>query len=329
MSLTVGFEAQMRMAADAEREKRLERFRGDTFEEWQRRALDGPLAELTKAHYHRTYARWSQFAAAHEFDPKLLTAANIAGFLGSLEVSASTRVWHTDHLIYLLKWAARHSPYYEEHLLKVQRAVAPWRKKAAQEAVSYAERERLAPEHLRALLTAWDAAGYIGCRKSVIMRIFAFTAIRRAELCALRWSDWLGDVLLVRHGKGGKARELAITDPSGRTQEFIERLRGLQPWESPLMFRAMRRDKMMDPARVNEVVKQAMEIARARGVEMPNVSPHVLRKEWTTIAFQHGADIEKDLQPQLGHSDARTTRRYIAPELAEARRNRIEFPALA
>ena len=49
-------------------------------------------------------------------------------------------------------------------------------------------------------------------------------------------------------------------------------------------------------------------LAKAAGIPV-TMSPHVLRHTCATLARDAGARLE-DIQDQLGHADARTTRRY-------------------
>ena len=69
-----------------------------------------------------------------------------------------------------------------------------------------------------------------------MIRLLAYTGLRRSEPVMLRWSDVDSEAGLVmfRHGKGGKERVAAIVDSSDGTEIALQRLCKSQPEGKPI-----------------------------------------------------------------------------------------------
>lgn len=92
----------------------------------------------------------------------------------------------------------------------------------SQRALSHAEVARL--------LDVWAAdTRPVGIRNTALLRLKAYTGLRRAEVVALRWDniDFEDQLVTVRHGKGNKRRVVAIADISDATKEAL-----LALWEA-------------------------------------------------------------------------------------------------
>ena len=141
-------------------------------------------------------------------------------------------------------------------------------------------------------------------RDRLMVSLFAFTAIRRAELRLLETPDLYPErnAVLVRHGKGGKQRLVYI--PARLTAElktYCQQLQGtfLFPgrWGGPMSLR-----------NINYILKRAGELA---GIQHPNpryraIGPHLLRHTFARNWKSAGGSLES-LQKILGHSSLRTT----------------------
>lgn len=151
-------------------------------------------------------------------------------------------------------------------------------------------------------------------RDGVLLRLLYSGALRRSELCALRWRDVqergeLGGQVTV-FGKGGKTRPVLLSVEMWR--ELVNLREHYGPERSgpdDPVFRSRKRsrrgDYHLDPSQVRKIVVTA---ARRAGIE-GNVSPHWLRHSHASHALDRGAPIHI-VQHTLGHSSMATTGAY-------------------
>ncbi len=159
----------------------------------------------------------------------------------------------------------------------------------------------LSPRELRRLLD-----GAADMRDRLVVQIFVYTGLRRAELRQLRWADvdLRRQRLLVRQGKGGKQRIVYLPEAT------IHELAAFQvagPAESPFVFPG-RRGRPLSLRAINYIVER---VARSAGVATPNpryrnVGPHLLRHSFARNWKRAGGSLES-LQKMLGHSSLKTT----------------------
>lgn len=144
-------------------------------------------------------------------------------------------------------------------------------------------------------------------RISILLMLYA--GLRREEVALLCWGDvdLARRELMVRRGKGGKwrvvpiaaelAAELAAIGP-GLPGDAVVTL----PDGSPLGYGSL-----------GHVFERWLprRWAAICGEEPPPISPHVFRRTFATELYLRGADLFT-IQRLLGHSDPKTTLRYIA-----------------
>jgi len=141
-------------------------------------------------------------------------------------------------------------------------------------------------------------------RDRVMLQLFVYTGIRRAELQMLRKQDLDAQRrrLLVRHGKGGKQRILFLPDLlSVELREYALELRG------SFLFPG-RNGGPMSLRNINYIVGSA---GGRAGISTPNpryrnVGPHLLRHSFARNWKRAGGSLES-LQKILGHSSLKTT----------------------
>lgn len=146
-------------------------------------------------------------------------------------------------------------------------------------------------------------------RNYVILRLLYGTAIRRAELCGLRWRDTLaredGAGQITVFGKGGKTRTIWL--PPAIWKDLAE-FRQSAPDDAPV-FTSQKRDKSgekaLGGAEVWRIVRHAAELA---GLEQP-VSPHWMRHAHASHALDNGAPVTL-VRDTGGWADLRTLSRY-------------------
>jgi integrase len=160
-------------------------------------------------------------------------------------------------------------------------------------------------------------------RRCVALMIYA--GLRREEVSRLRWGDYDPNAgeLVVRWGKGGKSRVVpvcrelaAYLDPAYRSDAK----------EAPIVNQGDDddgRDKPLSHKAIGHIFERWL---AGRGLR---INPHQLRRTFATELYRRGVDLFT-IQRLLGHSDPKTTLRYIAAssELDHAAVERLTLRAL-
>lgn len=139
-------------------------------------------------------------------------------------------------------------------------------------------------------------------RDQAILEVLYGAGLRVGELCALDRTDLdlAGDWIRIRHGKGGKERQV----PIGATA--IAAVRAwlvVSPGLSGPLFLNARGLRISD-----RTVRRVVERAGTR-VGIPDLHPHALRHSFATHLLDAGADL-RGIQELLGHTSLSTTQRY-------------------
>lgn len=125
--------------------------------------------------------------------------------------------------------------------------------------------------------------------------------LRASEAADASLRDFQQGRLQLTRTKGGKPRTVYLDrDAAGTLRRWAETVEG------PKLFHTSRREIHRLVARIG------------RGINVPDLYPHALRRSYASIAHQSGAPLAF-IQRQLGHSDIRTTMRYIGVDENEAR----------
>ena len=156
---------------------------------------------------------------------------------------------------------------------------------------------------------------------TILATLYA-TALRCDELRHLKVSDIDSErmVLHVRQGKGGIPRDIALSPV------LLERWRVYFRWRRPadwLFPSKQRPDQPLDPKSIRSVCGNA---GKRAGIPHP-VHPHLFRHACATHMLDAGADL-RTIQVLLGHSDIRTTARYLRVSLQRLQAMRSPFDAL-
>jgi integrase/recombinase XerD len=177
----------------------------------------------------------------------------------------------------------------------------------------------LTEDELSRMLSAARASNY---RDYVMLAVMASCGLREAEVVGLRIGDLreaaADQVLLRVMGKGDKVRNVAISPDLWRLiQRYVlltERSFSSHPdSRKPLFTSRVGKDKPLTTRSVQNIVKKYV---RAAGITKP-ISPHSIRHTVGTNMAINEAPLLV-IQQFLGHSDPKTTLRYIrrAEELA-------------
>ncbi len=162
------------------------------------------------------------------------------------------------------------------------------------------------------VLSREEVARLIACasnlrHRTILMTLYA-TGMRRAELCQLRTEDIDKErmVVRIRHGKGGKEREVPLSPKLlDQLRTYYRSLKHKNGWIFPSLQERHRGEPMTDKA-----VWHACESAARRAGITKHVHPHTLRHCFATHLFDNGADLPV-VQRLMGHADPRDTMIYL------------------
>ena len=177
----------------------------------------------------------------------------------------------------------------------------------------------LTEDELQRMLNAARADNY---RDYVMLAVMAGCGLREAEVVGLKLSDFKdagNDTVMLRVlGKGDKIRNVPISPDLWRlVQRFVlltgRSLNSHADARKPLLTSRVGKDKPLTTRSVQNIVKKYV---RAAGITKP-ISPHSIRHTVGTNMAVNEAPLLV-IQQFLGHSDPKTTMRYIrrAEELA-------------
>jgi site-specific recombinase XerD len=198
--------------------------------------------------------------------------------------------------------------------------LAPWNKG-----------RRLPPEvltldELRALLRAPSGRAPTGVRNRAVLAVMWGAGLRVGEAVALMPKDYDAEAgtLRVLHGKGDKARTVALVAGQDALERWLDRraklgLTARHPLFSTLAGTALSTDYVRQMTR---------RMAKRAGIER-RVSPHTLRHTHAYGLVQDGEPVTA-IQGQLGHANVAVTARYVAhlhPRERVERLRRLDWDA--
>ncbi|MGH7107519.1 MAG: tyrosine-type recombinase/integrase [Acetobacteraceae bacterium] len=168
-------------------------------------------------------------------------------------------------------------------------------------------------EELRFLDHAYARDG----RTGLMLQTLLETGLRTSELVQLRIEDvsLAERVVVVRHGKGGKRREVPIRRELAQLLRLHIGARRAGPLFASRQQGSGPVPHTLTRQRVGQVVR---DVARAAGI-IKRVYPHLLRHTVATRLLARGMDIT-DLQHFLGHASIVTTRHYAETTAAMLQR---------
>jgi integrase len=148
-----------------------------------------------------------------------------------------------------------------------------------------------------------------GLRDAAIFAVGFGCGLRRAELAGLDVGDWnkRDRELLIRRGKGGKARIVHLNDEGAK--DLIQWLKARGDHEGPLFQPVnrggrIRRDMRMSGAAIGDAIAR-----RAEQACIEPVKAHDLRRSHISSLLDAGVDLAT-VQQMAGHSSPTTTSQY-------------------
>jgi integrase/recombinase XerD len=255
------------------------------------------LEELQRRNYAqntaRTYIRIvERFATHFGCSPEKLGPDEIRQYQVHLfkdcHLSSGTVEQHVAALRFLyVKTLKRH--YMHEHL------PMPKRQRPLPQVLSLSEVQRLL-----------DSASNL-YHRAMLMTLYS-TGIRRAEMCQLKVSDIDSErmVIHIRNGKGGRDRDVPLSDKLVETLREYWRWMKPKTWLFPGTVNHLRADVPITAKMSWEACQQAAERA---GITK-RVTPHILRHSYATHLLEAGADL-RTIQVLLGHAKLEHTSIYL------------------
>lgn len=143
--------------------------------------------------------------------------------------------------------------------------------------------------------------------RAMLMTLYS-TGMRRAEMCRLKVSDVNSErmVIHIRHGKGGRDRDVPLSD------KLLDTLREYWRWMKPKtwLFPGTRNGLRADVPITEKASWEACQEAAKRAGISKHVSPHILRHSYATHMVEAGADL-RTIQMLLGHAKLEHTVVYL------------------
>lgn len=155
-----------------------------------------------------------------------------------------------------------------------------------------------------------------------IVKTLAWTGLRRAELCRLKWGDvdFGHKTITVRDGKGGKDRVIPMHE---QLSEYLwTYLQGQVPLKAPTVF-CTSTGAPYDPPSIYQIVKKLLTRA---GITKAAMGPHVLRHTFATVLLQTGRVDLVTLQKLLGHGHLQTVLIYAHADDCSMKAAIAQFP---
>jgi site-specific recombinase XerD len=152
-----------------------------------------------------------------------------------------------------------------------------------------------------------DPSG-IGARDAALLAVLYSGGLRRAEAVALDLADFDPEsgALVVRHGKGNKARTVyAAHGARAALVAWIE-ARGAKPG---LLFYRGRKGGALVPEQITPQAVLDILRRRAQQAGVARFSPHDLRRTFVSELLDAGADVAT-VRALAGHANVETTTRY-------------------
>jgi len=181
------------------------------------------------------------------------------------------------------------------------------RPKVAQDSTT----EALTEKEAAAILSVCDRSTVKGARDYALLKLMLYTALRRSEVCALRWGDIRqerGHWVLWVKSKGGKLRKVKLQVPVLRAIEDYFGRSGRKRREEAPLFVATQHNRGEIPLSTNTIAQVVKRRAKQAGITKW-ITPHSLRHTAITLALDGGASV-RQVQQLAGHADPKTTMRY-------------------
>jgi site-specific recombinase XerD len=170
-------------------------------------------------------------------------------------------------------------------------------------------------DQLRDMVAVCDMRTHLGFRDYTLMLLLLDTGIRVSELCGLTIEQVHEDYITV-FGKGRKEREVGISPEVRKLlwKYLAQHRRPASPDTREVFLNA--RGQPLTPNGVEQLLQRVKEQA---GIEGVRVSAHTFRHTFARMFLERGGEVYK-LSRLMGHTDVKTTERYLKEFTSRAAR---------
>jgi integrase len=280
------------------------------------------LSETSQRQYKHTFNAWGEFCAEQGLSFMDMHAGNLIAFFEAAGLSHSTRQNRLSHLRKLLQTLVAAYPddtrfksmYEQAKLLKIQTS--------AEERHSERAKNTLKPMQVLEVFATWSDTSKLHARNRALLAVLLYGGLRRSEAVALKWADidFENETILVRHGKGDKARTVPFL---GNLADYL-----LEWYEiagdRQFVFCGFRKgdhlakDLPMKDQAVYEILR---ETGDKLGINL--LSPHDMRRTLLSATLANGASVA-DIQFIAGHARPETTLGYAVVKDAKEVQGRVK-----
>jgi len=234
---------------------------------------------------------------------KTLAASSVCGFI---------RVWKV-----FFNWCVKEeliekSPAARLEYPKVEKKVKP----------------AFADEQLQTMIDSLDLSTEQGFRDYIVLLLLTDTGLRRSEVASLRVEDVQADYVRVV-GKGRKERRVGISpELSMLLWKYVNKYRHPLHPDEPVLFLATGRGNAGLPFGRGGMGGLMARLKKTTGIDDVRLSAHTFRHTFAKMYLEEGGDLFS-LSRELGHSDIKTTQRYLEDFSSDnARKHHNEFSPL-
>ena len=190
-------------------------------------------------------------------------------------------------------------------------------------------RPAFSDEQVQMIIDSLDLSTEQGFRDYIILLLLTDTGLRRSEVTGLRVEDVQVDYIRVLLGKGRKERRVGISpDLSMLLWKYIHKYRHPRNPDELSLFLATGQNNVGGPFGRGGMGSLMDRLKKLTGIDDVRLSAHTFRHTFSKMYLQEGGDLFS-LSRELGHSDIKTTQRYLEDFTSEnARKRHNEFSPL-
>jgi len=183
-------------------------------------------------------------------------------------------------------------------------------------------------EQVQAMLDSFDLSTEEGFRDYLILLLLIDTGLRRSEVIGLRVEDVQSDYIKV-FGKGRKERQVGISpELSTLLWKYIHKYRHPRKPDEPILFLATGNGNAGKPFGRGGMSALMKRLKETTGIDDVRLSAHTFRHTFAKMYLEEGGDLFS-LSRELGHSDIKTTQRYLESFSSDnARKHHTAFSPL-